>query len=256
MDVSEAGSASLELAATIAPLPTPARRAFDRLREMGFRHVQLSASQPGLRPRELDCSARRDLLAVLRRRELSVSGVDLWIGPGDFLDPAKVDRAVAAALEAIELAADLGRYPVSLTLPGREADSAGSSPALAPAIAAVIEAAQMRDVPLADHAIPVVQREYIGVGIDPAAWLARDEDPAGAVSRHVDRLVSLRLCDLLTSGLRGPIGDSQVGRLDVLAYKVAAGLAKTGRPLVVDARQWSDPWAGLAQTREAWQNAG
>jgi sugar phosphate isomerase/epimerase len=256
MDLFQAGSSSLELAVTIAPLPTPPRQAFDRLREMGFRHVQLSATQPGLRPRELDRSARRDLLAVLRRRELSVSGVDLWIGPGDFLNPAKVDRAVAAVIEAIELAADLGRCPVSLTLPGREADSDREKPALEPVMAALIKAAQSRDVPLADHAIPVVEREYIGVGIDPAAWLARDEDPASAVSRHADRLVSLRLCDLLTSGLRGPIGDEQEGRLDVLAYKVAAGLANALRPVVVDVRQWTDPWAGLKQTLEMWRKAG
>ena len=38
--------------------------------------VQLSAAQAGLRPRELDRSARRDLLATLRRRELAVAGID------------------------------------------------------------------------------------------------------------------------------------------------------------------------------------
>jgi sugar phosphate isomerase/epimerase len=255
MDIFEAGSSMLELAATIAPLPASPRQTFDRLREMGFRHVQLSAAQPGLRPRDLDRSARRDLLATLRRRELNLSGIDAWISPGEFLDPAKVDRAVAAVIEAIELAADLGRCPVSLTLPARERDSDEDGPALAAVTAALVEAAQVRDVLLADHVIPVVDREYIGVGIDPAAWLARDEDPAAAVSRHADRLVSLRLCDLLTSGLRGPIGDAQEGRLDVLAYKVAAGLAPAGRPVVVDARQWTDPWAGLRQTHEAWQKA-
>ncbi|MDY7109735.1 MAG: TIM barrel protein [Planctomycetota bacterium] len=256
MDLFEAGSSTPGLSATFAPLPTAPRRAFDRLREMGFGHVQLSAAQPGLRPRELDRSARRDLLATLRRRELAVSGLDVWIGPGEFLDPAKMDRAVGAMIEAIELAADLGRCPVSLTLPGRGGDSEEDAPDAGAVMAAMIEAAQVRDVPLADHAIPVVDREYIGVGIDPAAWLARDEDPATAVSRHADRLVSLRLCDLLTSGLRGPIGDAQEGRLDVLAYRVAAGLAAAGRPIVVDARQWSDPWAGLKQTLDAWWSAG
>lgn len=244
---------ALALAPTLAPLPSAPRQAFDRMREMGFGYVQLSAAQAGLRPRELDRSARRDLLATLRRRELDVAGIDAWIPPADLLDPARVDRAVAAIVEAIELAGDLGRCPVSLTLPGREAG--GESGALESVMETIVDAAQQRDVPLADHAIPVTEQEYIGVGIDPAAWLAQDEDPAAAVSRHAGRLLSLRLCDLLTSGLRGPIGDAREGRLDVLAYKVAAALAGLDRPLVVDARQWSDPWAGLIQTLDAWATA-
>ena len=250
----DALSPILALAPTLAPLALPPRQAFDRLREMGFRHVQLSAAQPGLRPRELDRSARRDLAATLRRRELGVAGIDAWIPPAHFLDAARVDRAVAMVIEAIELAGDLGRCPVCLTLPAD--DSETGNPALASLVAAVVEPAQRRGVELADHAIPVAAREGIGVGVDPAAWLARDEDPAAAVSRHAGRLVSVRLCDLLTSGLRGPIGDRQERRLDVIAYKVAVSLACPQRPVVVDARQWGEPWAGLRQTVEAWDAAG
>ena len=48
------------LAPTLAALGDRPRTAIDRLAGLGFRAVQLSASQPGLRPRELDRSGRRD----------------------------------------------------------------------------------------------------------------------------------------------------------------------------------------------------
>jgi hypothetical protein len=43
---------------------------------MGFRSVQLSAAQPGLRPRELDRSGRRDLLARLSRLQMPAAGLE------------------------------------------------------------------------------------------------------------------------------------------------------------------------------------
>ena len=91
------------LAPTLGPLAEllAPRSVFDRLSELGYRYVQLSAAQPGLRPRELDKSARRDLLATLRRREMSPAGVDLWIPPDHFLASATVDRAAEAVVEAI-----------------------------------------------------------------------------------------------------------------------------------------------------------
>ena len=72
---------TLTLAPTISDLDAAPRRAISQLSDAGFRAAQLSASQPGLRPRELDQSGRRDLLATLRRREVSASGIDAWIPP-------------------------------------------------------------------------------------------------------------------------------------------------------------------------------
>ena len=89
----------------------------------------------------------------------------------------------------------------------------------------------------------------------PAAGLARDEDPCGAITTLGDRLVSLRLCDLLTSGMRGAVGAGREGRLDVTAYRVAAGVAGYARPVVVDARQWADPMNGVLRSRDAWERA-
>lgn len=234
-------AAALALAPTLGAFPSPPRPAFERLAAMGFRHVQLSASQDGLRPRELDRSARRDLLATMRRHELSVGGIDIWIPAAHFLDVARIDRAVALVGEAIGLAEDLGRCPVSCTLPGQEAG--------VQVLEALVAAAEQRGVRLADHALP--PSDAADVGIDPAACLAVGTDPAAAILRAGSRVASVRLSDLLATGLRGPIGGPD-GRLDVTAYRVAIDVAGYTRAVVVDARQWTDPWAGLAQTRETW----
>jgi hypothetical protein len=72
----------------------------------------------------LDGAARRALKALLRRIELTPSGVDLWIPSGHFADPARSDRAVAAVSETVELAAELGRVPVSFNLPSIASEDA------------------------------------------------------------------------------------------------------------------------------------
>jgi sugar phosphate isomerase/epimerase len=234
----------------LAPLGDQPRAALDRLASMGFRHVQLSAAQPGLRPRDLDRSARRDLLARLRRLAMSASGLDLWIPSSHLVAPAQVDRAVTALLGAIELAGQLGRCPVSVSLAADDQDS------LTSIVETVTRHAGQNGVEVADHAVPPVRGRPVGVGIDPAAWLVQEQDPAEAVSTYSQRLASIRLCDLLTSGTRGPIGEPGGGRLDVHAYRDAIVNSGYRRPLVVDVRQWSEPWRGLEQCARAWTIMG
>jgi sugar phosphate isomerase/epimerase len=219
------------------------RAAMDRVAAMGFRAVQLSATHPGLRPRELDKTARRDLLAALRRRGLTPSGLDAWIPSDDFLDPQKVDRAVSALNAAIDLAADLGRAPLSIIGPD------DASP-----MRSIIDGAQRQGVELADHRFPLAKLDSVGAGIDPATWLSHGADPASGVMESASRLVCARLCDLLQTGLRGSIGEPN-GRLDVQKYRIALSVSGYSRPVVVDARQWSNTWAGLTQTQHHWATA-
>ena len=242
----------LQLAPTLSPLVAAGdlsvREAFERIAELGFRFVQLNAAQGGLRPRELDHSARRDLLATLRRRELMVAGIDAWIPISHFGDPARVDHAVAALRGAIELASDLGRVPVSVSLP--------QDPAI---ISTLVEHASHHGVRLADHHVPprdsssFAGMDGLGIGIDPAAYLSQNLDPAAAIHGHASRLVSARVSDLLSSGLRAPLGDREEGRLDVTAYQVALSIAGYSAPVVADARQWPDPWGGLERTSQIWR---
>jgi sugar phosphate isomerase/epimerase len=202
---------------------------------MGFRAVQLSAAQPGLRPRELDRSGRRELLARLRMLRLPAAGLDLWIPPGHFVDPAWVDRAVATVAGAVELAADLGRCPVSLAFPGLDL---ASGPI--PIVEAISEHALRFGVRLADHAVPpaiaspdAAPSPSLGAGIDPAAWLGRGEDPVAAVAKYARHLVTVRVCE-------DP-------RLDVEAYRQALGTAGYRGPVVVDLRRSAQPWRALGE---------
>jgi sugar phosphate isomerase/epimerase len=194
---------------------------------MGFRSVQLSAAQPGLRPRELDRSGRRDLLARLRRLQLPAAGLDLWIPAAHFTDPARVDRAVATVAAAIELAGDLGRCPVCMVLPGEDAR---------PLVAAIAELALRHGVRVADHAVPQEAggtNPSIGAGIDPAMWLNRDEDPVAAVAEYARDLVSVRLAD-------DP-------RFDEAAFGEALMACAYRGPVVVDLRDSADAWRRLAE---------
>lgn len=233
---------------TLAPLVADAsgdaiKAALDQVASLRLRHVQIAATMSGLRPRDLDRTARRDLLAALRRRELSLSGLDAWIPSEHFADSSLADRAVGATVEIIALAADLGRVPVSLVMP-----------ASSEAAAAISEAALHAGVSLADHAIDAPPREGMGVGIDPAAHLSHNKDPVAAVHAASRRLVAARLVDLLRSGLRGPIGSSHEGRLNVQEYRIALSVNEHQRPVIIDARQWSDPQRGIEQSIRAWNN--
>lgn len=240
----------LPLAPGLAPLGAEPRAGLKRLASAGFRFVQVSVTTPGLRPRDLDESARRDLRATLRRLELSCSGLDAWVPAEHFLDPAKIDRAVQAISDAIELAASLDRCPVSVLLPDTKAN-----PAVRSALSALGERAHHFNVALANHAVDPTTDAEVMIGVDPAAHLAMNRDPAKAVLAGAARIASARLVDLTTTGLRAPIGQID-GRLDVAAYQVALDAAGYRRPVVVDARQWPDPWRGLEDTRRAWNGFG
>ncbi len=212
----------------------------DRLATAGFRAVQLDAAQSGLRPRELGPSARRDLQSVLRRRELVVAGIDLWIPPEEFANTARVDRAMAALFAAIELAGELDRATVSLTVPEDEG-----------MVEALRSAADSAGVRLADFSRSPQVETVIGPGLDPATELAAGEDPAAVALAQSEHLAAVRLVDSLTTGLRGPIGTA-AGRLDVIGFRAALDIAGWSKPLTVDLRGWNDPWGGLVRTVQQW----
>ncbi|MEZ6163399.1 MAG: hypothetical protein R3B67_03075 [Phycisphaerales bacterium] len=60
--------------------PSP-RVTIETIATLGHRAVALDVTVPELRPRNLSRSARRDLAALLRKAELELAGLDLWIRP-------------------------------------------------------------------------------------------------------------------------------------------------------------------------------
>ena len=237
------------------------RAGVERVAGLGFRAVQLDATLPGLRPRDLDRSARRDLAALLRRRELIAAGLDLFIPRRHFSDPEHQDRAMAATLAAIELAADLGRVPVSLTLPlpAEGEHDAVTHPLIAAAdVAGVVLAVHAEDR-LDDLAawLGRVDQPTFAAGLDPAGVLTRGGDPAAAASRFGSRLAAARLADVEADGdLRCPVGE---GGLDVMSYRVALDLAGGGGrngPVVLDLRGLVDPASAAMTAKQTWVGAG
>ena len=171
---------NLKLAPTLRHLTPGAGEGDPRLglkavADAGFTSVQLDATMPALRPRVLDRSARRDLSATLRRSGLAASGLDFFIPAEHYRDMQHIERATEAAHAALELAADLGRLPLSVNLPVTDADPQVISDLLSAAdglgvVIAVHHEAAPEDLVqwLAAH-----DEGLVGAGLDPAACSLR-----------------------------------------------------------------------------------
>jgi sugar phosphate isomerase/epimerase len=244
------------LAATLAPLGEDPVAGLEVLRAIGYRAVQLSATQPGMRPRELDASSRRDLSVRLRRLEMRCAGLDLWIPPEHFANPVYADRALDAMKQAISLAADLGRVAVSTALP---AQTEANAQLLRDIRAMISGAAAHAGVEIADHGSDAVKGAWegsagdpMGVGIDPAMLLSIGEDPVLSVARCAKRLRAARIVDMLQSGMRAPPCEADGARLQLDEYVLALAGGGFRRSPVADARNWHHPRAGLERVRALW----
>ncbi len=228
--------------ADFVPAGSDARLFFSWARQLGYSQVQLDLTQPTLRPRELDGSARRDIAKTIAREGLQLSGVDLFIPPGDFADAARVDRATSAVLAAIECAAELrGGCVVSLVLP---------APIDVGVLRAVGSHAERFGVRVADHAWPAREvgaalRHVLGVGIDPAAMMVQTSGKADGVAIRA-REIPNAVAKLHTSPIAARWSEAcAVGRLaqgdrasglDVLQYAAVLDARGYEGALVVDLR--------------------
>lgn len=208
-------------------------------RATGFRAVQLDAGARECRPRELSRSARRDLAALLRRSELTLSGVDLFLPPEHLLDPVRADRAMSALGAACTFAVELSELVTGSTKAATVSTVLPGGPESGRVFEALADAASTAGARIADHAWPV--REEItgneggmpvGVGVDPAVLIAAGANPATEASRLAGKVLAARLSD------RGPAGRTIAGRgkLDVLSYVVALVTGGYSGALVVDLR--------------------
>lgn len=251
-----------DMSVTLSPLLAKAgtvQRAVEGLVRLGVRAVQLSAACKGIRPRELDRQGRRDLLALLARNGLMLGGLDLMIPHKDYLQGSTQDRAVGSVLAAIELAADLGRVPLSLSLPITKLPADVAS--------ALVQAADGRGVMLAIHAeneldafepwLKTHDTPLVCAAVDPAALLAQGREPAAVAMRLADRLGVARLDDYVETSVASAGGRCTLGRgeLDLTAYRAALATARKLRGLVLELRDVQDPEAALATAVQAWEKS-
>jgi sugar phosphate isomerase/epimerase len=232
-----------------APWGREPRTAIGWARRAGFGLVQLDAAARGMRPRDLDRSARRDVASVLRREGLRLAGLDLWIPPAHFSDPARVDRAAGAVGGALALAGEMSRLlgepaagVVSTELPA-EPDAG--------LVASLIDAAERAGARLADHAVrtgPGMLPEPLGVGVDPAAVLLARGDPARTAAAAGRRLMAARLSDI-AAGVRTTPGE---GELDEPAYLAGVSIAGLTGAIVLDLRGLPAPDAAARAVAARW----
>ena len=237
-----------QLAATIAGLPPSisARDAIQAVSAAGYQAISLDAAHPELRPRHLDRSARRDLAGLLRRLELKLETIDLWINPDDFNNPARSDRALAAAIDAIAFAAELTPLvdpstPVlAMTLPNTDARAELLAAAAAVGVF-IADFAPRSPETIAD--MPDSSPHMLG--IDPAAHFLRGGTMSSLESlifSAKDRIANARLTDAANAARVLPSN----GSLDPLRYAIALHTSAHVGRLTVDTRGLPDPIAALS----------
>jgi sugar phosphate isomerase/epimerase len=215
----------------------PLRAQVEWAAALGFRAVQWHGAGAGTRARDLSRSARRDIAAMLRRHELTSSGVDLWIPPAHYLDPFHADRVAEAMGESLTLAADLasltaGRAVLCVTLP--------SDPGAGGLVAALAERARSAGSLLADASWPPTwAAQGVAVCLDPATILLSGDpatSPAKAAASAGPAAACARLSDLGPAGR----GEPGLGRLDLLAYLAAITTIPSAGAPVLDLRGVTD----------------
>lgn len=253
---------NLTLAPTLGPLvhataKTP-RDVLTSIASAGFSNVQLDATLPGIRPRDLDQSARRDLLATVKRSGLSICGIDFFIPAEHYCDPTHIDRATQAVLNACAFAGDMGRIPLNLNLPIGKVDAGVAQAILDQADACGITLAIHEEADLDQLNRWVIDQNapHIGIGLDPAAHLIRNQDPTQSAQLCSKNLLVARLSD---ASLGQADGGRQVvgsGSLALLPYRVSIDLApnRVG-PVVLDLRGLASPLQAMAFAKTAWDSA-
>ncbi len=236
------------------PSGSSSRATIDTIASLGVRGIALDATAPGLRPRELTRSARRDIASILRRHELEVAGIDLWIPPSHFTNPTTSQRAIDATTNALEMCAELAplvggrsRPIVSLVLPEELSESIRVT---------LGSIAQHHGSTIADHRIVRDDDDEatgIGVGIDPVFYLTDGQSPAKAITRAGSDLVSARLCD--TNAMGRCVLRASGSKLDLTGY--AGAMIVSGQEWVtLDLRGLDDPIRASSQSINAWRDAG
>lgn len=233
------------LSATLAALGD-AELGLAWLSEQDFGAVQLSAAQPGLRPRELDAGARRGLRERLRRLELEPSGIDLWIPLEHFEGAATMPRAVDAMHAAIGLAEFLGRIPVSGPMPRSELATE--------ARVSILAEAERRGVTLVDFAVGAVPEGPVRVGFDLVTCLEQGARPIEAIARAGASLGAVRIGAIGTDAGRRPIVPGSAAAEELALLRTALELGGFRGIPIADARAWPDPHRGLIETLAAWRS--
>lgn len=209
------------------------------LARAGAKAAALDATHPELRPRSLDRSARRDLAATLRRAQLALAGIDIFVPAAHLAEPATADRALAAILRAIELAGELrdtgaSHVPVvAFDLPDEPVPGAVAS------IASAAERAGVVAVTLTGKHTPLRK----ALDLDALA------DTGASSAAVVGALTGPDLAQVRWGGPRPE------RRIDLLSVHAALAVRTPPVGVVVDLSRAADPAQALPAALAAWSKA-
>lgn len=216
---------------------------------IGYRRLALDLTAAGIRPRELDRSARRGIAALLRRAELAVVGCDLLIPADHFISPGHVDRAIEASIHAIEFARELAalceaRPLITLELPGESE-----------ARSIIGASAEREGVLVAQLSAEEVGREgWSRLALNLPAVMGEGGDGAGSIGSQGDSLAQVRITDLV-DGVRRPLGTAG-GKLEPLALVAAIAAASYGAcDPVIEVRGIAEQHTAAQTSLSAWPDS-
>jgi len=188
---------------------------------------------------------------MLRRTELELAGIDLWIPAEHFVDDEKSGRAMETLQQTVVLATELARLAggrsrplVSVTLPAAMPDSDRRS---------INGLGERHGALIADHTPDAPE----GMGSD-VAGLVIGVDPASCLMGGVDPEQRVRLSGAIRLTDANPSGRCVVGsagcRLDLTAY-AGACLTSGQRWIVTDAWGIEDGDKAIGTAVATWRSA-
>jgi sugar phosphate isomerase/epimerase len=199
-------------------------------RSLGCSALHLDATAPGLRARELDRSARRDIAASFRREGLSLSGLDLLIPTAQFQNTLTLQRAMDATLAAIALSSELAglidssQRIVCLTLPRALHSDALQTLATQAQLHGVHLAIEwsseaslaIHDPSPATHDASLSSVPSVGLMLDLATELLAGRQPHETIAKLGSTIACIRASDADRTG-RVPIGRGRLSKELVVA---------------------------------------
>ncbi len=220
----------------IGALDGSPRERLQAAHDLRARAVTLDATLAGLRPRELDRSARRGLCALLRRLELRLEGIDLFIPAEHFADTSRQDRALSAVREACEFlveASSLVETTPMVHLTTADGEAGRISEETGVALSAPVEAAP-----------PFVR------SVDLGKELLAERDPLKSLGA-AENLGVVRLRDS-KAGSAVALGE---GELDLMGAHAVVTTTAPGASLVIDPRGLPGARAAAGRSLTAWADA-
>ena len=223
---------------------------------LGFRAVTLSAAQTGTRPRELDRSERRGLMAELKRLELHCDSIDLFIPPEHFTSSDTMERAIHAVQDALDLGSDLGASVLFVRLPHESLENPPSGGHSGPDGPGELESSPTRRHRPRRHG-RLTALEEGARRFRSASGSTRLPGSPMAVIRleglilHGGLVGGVRLVGLDETGSR--VSPCLPARIDIHAWRQAFDINAHGASLVIDARGWREPVEGVGEALQAWR---